>query len=72
MVGPEPKKPTGDLPGLSYRAAGVDIDAGDALVERIKPLAARTRRPGVLGAGAGVRHRWRRYQAEAGLPARSP
>ena len=38
--------------GLSYREAGVDIDAGDALVERIKPLAARTRRPGVL-AGIG-------------------
>ena len=53
MVGPEPKKPTGDLPGLSYRAAGVDIDAGDALVERIKPLAARTRRPGVLGGIGG-------------------
>ena len=38
--------------GLSYRDAGVDIDAGDALVERIKPLAQRTRRPGVL-AGIG-------------------
>ncbi|MGE0312758.1 MAG: phosphoribosylformylglycinamidine cyclo-ligase [Lautropia sp.] len=38
--------------GLSYRDAGVDIDAGDALVERIKPLAARTRRAGVL-AGIG-------------------
>ena len=35
-------------PGLSYRAAGVDIDAGNALVERIKPLAAATFRPGVL------------------------
>jgi len=38
--------------GLSYRDAGVDIDAGDALVEAIKPLAARTRREGVL-AGIG-------------------
>jgi phosphoribosylformylglycinamidine cyclo-ligase len=38
--------------GLSYRDAGVDIDAGDALVEAIKPLAARTRRDGVL-AGIG-------------------
>ena len=38
--------------GLSYRDAGVDIDAGDRLVERIKPLAARTRREGVL-AGIG-------------------
>lgn len=38
--------------GLTYRDAGVDIDAGDALVERIRPHAARTRRPGVL-AGLG-------------------
>ncbi|TAK43085.1 MAG: phosphoribosylformylglycinamidine cyclo-ligase [Betaproteobacteria bacterium] len=34
--------------GLSYRDAGVDIDAGDALVEAIKPLARRTLRPEVL------------------------
>ena len=34
--------------GLSYRDAGVDIDAGNALVERIKPLAASTRRAEVL------------------------
>jgi phosphoribosylformylglycinamidine cyclo-ligase len=33
---------------LSYRDAGVDIDAGDALVEAIKPLARRTLRPEVL------------------------
>ncbi len=33
----------------AYRDAGVDIDAGDALVERIKPHARRTMRPGVLG-----------------------
>jgi phosphoribosylformylglycinamidine cyclo-ligase len=33
---------------LSYRDAGVDIDAGDALVDRIKPFAARTRIPEVL------------------------
>jgi phosphoribosylaminoimidazole synthetase len=32
--------------GLTYAEAGVDIDAGAALVERIKPLAASTRRPG--------------------------
>lgn len=32
----------------SYRDAGVDMDAGDELVERIKPLAKRTRIPGVL------------------------
>jgi phosphoribosylformylglycinamidine cyclo-ligase len=37
---------------LTYRAAGVDIDAGDALVERIKPAARRTMRPEVL-AGIG-------------------
>ena len=34
--------------GLSYAAAGVDIDAGNALVERIKPAAAATKRPGVM------------------------
>jgi phosphoribosylformylglycinamidine cyclo-ligase len=48
-------KPPADparTPGLSYRDAGVDIDAGDALVERIKPYAKRTMRPEVL-AGIG-------------------
>ncbi len=39
--------------GLSYRAAGVDIDAGDALVEAIKPLARSTNRPGVMGGLGG-------------------
>lgn len=34
--------------GLSYRDAGVDIDAGNALVERIKPAAAATARAGVM------------------------
>ena len=38
---------------LDYRAAGVDIEAGDALVEQIKPLAQATRRPGVLGGLGG-------------------
>lgn len=37
---------------LSYRDAGVDIEAGNALVDRIKPHAAKTRRPGVM-AGLG-------------------
>jgi phosphoribosylformylglycinamidine cyclo-ligase len=37
-----PKRP------LSYKDAGVDIDAGNALVERIKPAVARTRRPEVM------------------------
>ncbi len=38
---------------LSYRDAGVDIDAGDALVERIKPFAKKTLREGVLGGLGG-------------------
>ena len=38
---------------MTYRAAGVDIDAGDALVERIKPLARATSRAGVLGGIGG-------------------
>lgn len=38
---------------LSYRDAGVDIDAGDALVDRIKPLAKKTLREGVLGGIGG-------------------
>lgn len=43
--------PTHSSP-LSYKDAGVDIDAGDALIERIKPLAKKTMRDGVL-AGIG-------------------
>jgi phosphoribosylformylglycinamidine cyclo-ligase len=42
----------GESRGMTYRDAGVDIDAGDELVERIKPLVARVRRPEVL-AGIG-------------------
>ena len=38
---------------LTYKDAGVDIDAGDALVERIKPFAKRTMRPEVLGGIGG-------------------
>jgi phosphoribosylformylglycinamidine cyclo-ligase len=38
---------------MTYRDAGVDIDAGDALVERIKPAAKRTMRPEVLGGIGG-------------------
>ena len=38
---------------LSYAAAGVSIDAGDELVERIKPAAKRTLVPGVLGSIGG-------------------
>jgi phosphoribosylformylglycinamidine cyclo-ligase len=46
-----------DKPGLTYRDAGVDIDAGDALVERIKGHVRRTIRPEVmtdLGGFAGL------------------
>jgi phosphoribosylformylglycinamidine cyclo-ligase len=50
---------------LSYRDAGVDIDAGNALVERIKPLVARTRRPEVmagLGGFGGLFHLGSRFR----------
>ncbi|TQV86801.1 phosphoribosylformylglycinamidine cyclo-ligase [Exilibacterium tricleocarpae] len=43
---------TDSKPSLSYKDAGVDIDAGNALVDRIKDVAKRTRRPEVL-AGLG-------------------
>jgi phosphoribosylformylglycinamidine cyclo-ligase len=42
-----------DPSALTYKDAGVDIDAGNALVERIKPMVAATRRPGVLSAIGG-------------------
>jgi phosphoribosylformylglycinamidine cyclo-ligase len=51
---------TGKTPGrnsLTYKDAGVDIDAGDALVDRIAPLARATRRPGAdadLGGFGGL------------------
>ncbi|TVS12713.1 MAG: phosphoribosylformylglycinamidine cyclo-ligase [Wenzhouxiangella sp.] len=50
---------------LSYRDAGVDIDAGNALVERIKPLVAATRRPEVLaglGGFGGLFHLGQRFR----------
>jgi phosphoribosylformylglycinamidine cyclo-ligase len=60
-------------PPLTYRDAGVDIDAGDLLVERIKPRVARTHRPEVLagigGFGAMIElpvGRWRRPILVAG------
>jgi len=40
-------------PPLTYKDAGVDIEAGDSLVEQIKPLARSTRRPGVMGGLGG-------------------
>ena len=51
MSAPQPS--TQAPASLSYRDAGVDIDAGDALVKRIKPLARRTMRPEVLGGIGG-------------------
>lgn len=48
---------TGQKNGLTYAQAGVDIDAGDALVEAIKPLAKSTARPGAdasLGGFGGL------------------
>ncbi len=50
MTPPNPPLPSHSP--LSYKDAGVDIDAGDALVQRIKPLAQKTLRAGVL-AGIG-------------------
>src|SRR5919201_3541899 len=41
--------------GLSYRDAGVDIDAGDALVEGIKPFGKRPLPPELLGGIGGLR-----------------
>ncbi|CAN5886232.1 phosphoribosylformylglycinamidine cyclo-ligase [soil metagenome] len=42
-----------NMPPLTYKEAGVDIDAGDALVEHIKPLARSTNRRGVMGGLGG-------------------
>lgn len=44
---------TGQKNGLTYADAGVDIDAGNALVERIKPAAKRTDRPGTVSGLGG-------------------
>jgi phosphoribosylformylglycinamidine cyclo-ligase len=62
-----------ERPSLTYRDAGVDIDAGEELVERIKPRVARTQRPEVLagigGFGAMIeipQGRWRRPVLVAG------
>ena len=52
MTSPEPAS-RDTVSGLSYADAGVDIAAGDALVESIKPLARATTRPGVLGGLGG-------------------
>ncbi len=62
-----------DRPPLTYRDAGVDIDAGEELVERIRPRVARTMRPEVLagvgGFGAMIElpeGRWKRPVLVAG------
>ena len=47
---PQPNTPTASL---SYKDAGVDIEAGDALVERIKSVARKTARPEVMGGLGG-------------------
>ncbi|MGC1496106.1 MAG: phosphoribosylformylglycinamidine cyclo-ligase [Sulfitobacter sp.] len=44
---------TNSKDGITYADAGVDIDAGNALVERIKPAAKRTARPGVMSGLGG-------------------
>jgi phosphoribosylformylglycinamidine cyclo-ligase len=62
-----------ERPSLTYRDAGVDIDAGEELVDRIKPRVARTHRPEVLagigGFGAMIEipeGRWKRPVLVAG------
>ncbi|MDD5577782.1 MAG: phosphoribosylformylglycinamidine cyclo-ligase [Methylobacter sp.] len=51
---------------LNYKSAGVDIEAGNELVERIKPIAAKTRTAGVMaglgGFGSLFELPWERYQ----------
>ncbi|HVC63738.1 MAG TPA: phosphoribosylformylglycinamidine cyclo-ligase [Acetobacteraceae bacterium] len=53
MTSGEPQPLAAGGSGLSYRAAGVNIDAGEALVEQLKPLAGATLRAGVLGGLGG-------------------
>jgi len=49
----KPDAPGHNRPPLTYKEAGVDIDAGDALVDHIKPLARSTNRRGVIGGLGG-------------------
>ncbi|HEX4939600.1 MAG TPA: phosphoribosylformylglycinamidine cyclo-ligase [Candidatus Kapabacteria bacterium] len=49
----QPTTPSANPPSLSYKDAGVDINAGGELVERIKGVAKRTKRPEVLGGLGG-------------------
>ncbi len=46
-------QPTDSSASISYRDAGVDIDAGNSLIDRIKPIVAKTRRPGVVSGLGG-------------------
>ena len=46
-------RPAGTAQGLSYKDAGVDIDAGAALVQAIRPVARSTNRPGTMGGLGG-------------------
>ncbi len=48
MTSSSKQSKTDQTTSLSYRDAGVNIDAGNQLIERIKPHAARTKRPGVM------------------------
>ena len=50
------------MTGITYKQSGVDVEAGDALVERIKPFAARTRIPELLSGVGG-------FAGLCGLPA---
>ena len=50
---PTPMNDSSDSPSLSYRDAGVDIDAGNQLVDRLKKVTAATRRPEVMGGIGG-------------------
>jgi phosphoribosylformylglycinamidine cyclo-ligase len=57
MPGKPPAKPVRPNAPITYRDSGVDIDAGNALVEQIKPLVKATRRPGAdadLGGFGGL------------------
>ena len=53
MNNPTGKPSSVDSGSLTYRDAGVDMDAGDRLVENIKPFAKRTMRPEVLNGIGG-------------------
>lgn len=47
------QRPSNNKASLSYKDSGVDIDAGDNLVQLIKPMSRGTQRPGVMGGLGG-------------------